>query len=104
VNSELLRDPLVIAGLAIGLGMKALDMVKTARHRSAQMNGENPVVLALHEEGKRNREDAAEREARKSAQLASHEACCNQRMHDHQAQMVQYIDMAIAASKRPHVG
>ena len=85
MDLEIAKNPILLAGMAIALSMKALDMVKTSKHRNAQMNGDNPVVRAIQEEGRLSRVDAAEREVRKATQLAAHESACNQRMRDHDA-------------------
>ena len=85
MDLEIVKNPLILVGMAIALAMKTLDMMKTAQHRNAQRNGDNPVVRAIQEEGRLSRVDAAEREVRKSAQLAAHESACNQRMRDHDA-------------------
>jgi hypothetical protein len=47
ISTELLRDPIVVVGIAAVVCLKAIDMVKTHRYRSTNMNGGNPVVAQL---------------------------------------------------------
>ena len=94
IDTDLFRNPLVIAGMALAISLKVLDMAKTHRYRNRQMNGDNPVVraitdsadkqvAALQRDGDQTREALATREAREAIQLAAHEAACSQRMRDH---------------------
>jgi hypothetical protein len=47
ISTELLRDPIVVVGIAMVVCLKVVDMAKTHNYRSKQMNGENPVVAQL---------------------------------------------------------